>query len=87
MNDTVNLDAYSPREIAERIENVGVAKARLPLLSIVMLGMLAAGVLLRNVPGDAARGLSEKAASKIRYGCLAVIFLQSGLEQDPSVFK
>ena len=41
MNDTVNLDAYSPREIAERIENVGVAKARLPLLSIVMLGMLA----------------------------------------------
>lgn len=52
-----------------------------------LLGMLAAGVLLRNVPGDAARGLSDKAASKIRYGCLAVIFLSSGLEQDPSVFK
>jgi len=52
-----------------------------------LLGMLAAGVLLRNVPGDAARGLSEKAASKLRYGCLAVIFLSSGLEQDPGVFK
>ena len=52
-----------------------------------LLGMLAAGILLRNVPGDAARGLGEKAASKLRYGCLAVIFLSSGLEQDPSVFK
>ncbi len=34
-------DAYSPREIAQRVQSVGVAKARLPLLSLVMLGMLA----------------------------------------------
>lgn len=34
-------DAFSPGEIAERVQNVGVAKARLPLLSLVMLGMLA----------------------------------------------
>lgn len=34
-------DAYSPKEIAERVENVGVAKARLPLLSQIVLGVLA----------------------------------------------
>ena len=65
----------------------GLVLSRLLPVMPPLLGMLAAGVLLRNVPGDAARGLSEKAASKIRYGCLAVIFLQSGLEQDPSIFK
>lgn len=34
-------NAYSPREIAQRVEEAGVAKARLPLLSLVMLGVLA----------------------------------------------
>ncbi|HMW39159.1 MAG: formate/nitrite transporter family protein [Saprospiraceae bacterium] len=35
------FDAFSPSEIAERIENIGVVKARLPLLSMIMLGILA----------------------------------------------
>ena len=35
------FDAYSPAEIAERVESVGVAKARLPLLPMLMLGILA----------------------------------------------
>lgn len=35
------LDAYSPREVAERVETVGVAKARLPLLPMALLGVLA----------------------------------------------
>jgi formate transporter len=34
-------DAYSPLEIARRVEAVGVAKARLPVLSQVLLGILA----------------------------------------------
>ncbi len=34
-------DAFSPAEIAERVERVGVAKARLPTLSLLMLGVLA----------------------------------------------
>lgn len=34
-------DAYSPAEIAEKIESVGVKKARLPFLSMAMLGLLA----------------------------------------------
>jgi len=35
------LDAFSPREIAARVADVGVAKARLPLLTQVLLGVLA----------------------------------------------
>ena len=41
MSEIFGFDAYSPKEIAERVENVGVAKARLPLLSMAMLGVLA----------------------------------------------
>ncbi len=35
------FDAYSPQQIAERVEAAGVTKARLPLLTLWMLGMLA----------------------------------------------
>jgi len=41
MADNLNMDAYSPQQIAERVDNIGVTKARLPLLSMAMLGMLA----------------------------------------------
>lgn len=41
MPDTFKFDSYSPAEIADRVQNVGVVKARLPLLQTVMLGMLA----------------------------------------------
>ena len=34
-------DAYAPSEIARRVASVGVAKARLNLLPLVMLGVLA----------------------------------------------
>jgi formate/nitrite transporter len=37
----LGLDAYSPREIAEKVELVGVTKARLPFLQTAMLGVLA----------------------------------------------
>jgi formate/nitrite transporter len=35
------FDAYSPREIAERVEQAGVQKTVTPLLSLAMLGVLA----------------------------------------------
>lgn len=41
MSEIFGFDAYSSKEIAERVESVGVAKARLPLLSMAMLGVLA----------------------------------------------
>ncbi|MBL7897576.1 MAG: formate/nitrite transporter family protein [Crocinitomicaceae bacterium] len=36
-----NTDAYNPSEIAQRIEQVGVTKARLPLLKLFVLALLA----------------------------------------------
>ena len=41
MSTIFGFDAFSPEEIAERVETIGVAKARLPLLSMLMLGVLA----------------------------------------------
>ena len=35
------FDAYSPKEIAERVRCASIAKAAMPLLSLVMLGILA----------------------------------------------
>ena len=66
MSEFFGLDAFSPKEIAERVESVGVAKARLPLLTMLMLSVLAGAfiglgalyyVLVRSDPtlGFAAR--------------------------------
>src|SRR4249920_2745065 len=45
MSDLYGLDAYSPREIAKRVEEVGVAKARMSFLPLAMLGVLAGGFI------------------------------------------
>ena len=45
MSDLYGFDAYSPREIARRVEEVGVAKARMPFLPLFMLGVLAGGFI------------------------------------------
>jgi formate transporter len=45
MSDIFGLDAFAPKEIAEKVESVGVAKARLPLLSMLMLSILAGGFI------------------------------------------
>jgi len=39
------FDAYSPQQITEKIETVGVAKARLPLVPMFMLGVCAGGFI------------------------------------------
>ena len=41
MSEVFGFDAFAPAEIARRVESVGVVKARLPLLSMIMLGILA----------------------------------------------
>ncbi len=41
MQDIFGFDAFSPREIAGRVNDFCVVKARLPLLTMWMLGMLA----------------------------------------------
>lgn len=45
MPDIYGTDAYSPPEIAQRIEAVGVKKAKLPLLSLFCLAVLAGGFI------------------------------------------
>lgn len=39
--ETLEIDAYAPAQIAERVERAGVAKARLPFLQTFTLGVLA----------------------------------------------
>lgn len=41
MPEIYGFDVFSPKEIASRVETIGVAKARLPLLPMLMLGVLA----------------------------------------------
>ncbi|HSN31194.1 MAG TPA: formate/nitrite transporter family protein [Ideonella sp.] len=41
MSDIHGMDAYSPQEVARRVNDFCVVKARLPLLPLAMLGMLA----------------------------------------------
>lgn len=41
MSELNGFDAYSPREIAMRVETVGVTKARMATLPLLMLGVLA----------------------------------------------
>jgi formate transporter len=45
MTELFGFDCFSPKEIAERVENVGVTKANLPLLSMTALGVLAGGFI------------------------------------------
>jgi formate/nitrite transporter len=45
MAEIFGFDCYSPKEIAERVENVGVTKANLPPVSMAALGMLAGGFI------------------------------------------
>lgn len=60
MSQIFGADAYSPKEIAERVETVGVAKARLGLPAMLVLSILAGAfiglgalyfVLVRSDPG------------------------------------
>lgn len=45
MSEIYGFDAFSPKEIADRIEQIGVSKTRLPLRSVFMLGLLAGGFI------------------------------------------
>ncbi|MCW8836642.1 MAG: formate/nitrite transporter family protein [Rhodospirillales bacterium] len=41
MTNGFNMDAYAPREIAQRVENAGIGKATMPLTPLFTLGVLA----------------------------------------------
>ena len=45
MPELFGFDCYSPQQIAERVESVGRTKANLPLVSTIVLGVLAGGFI------------------------------------------
>jgi formate transporter len=45
MSDIYGFDAFSPREVAQRIDAIGVVKARLPLRAMGPLAVLAGGFI------------------------------------------
>jgi len=45
MAEILGFDAFSPKEIAEKVQTVGVVKAHLPSLQTLMLGVLAGGFI------------------------------------------
>jgi len=67
MSELYGSDAYAPSEVAQRIETVGVAKARLATLPLLMLGMLAGvfiglgAMLFVLVKSDATLGFASSA--------------------------
>jgi formate/nitrite transporter len=67
MSELYGSDAYAPREIAQRIESVGVTKARLATLPLLMLGVLAGAfiglgaMLFVLVRSDASLGFAASA--------------------------
>ena len=71
MSALYGFDAYSPKEVAARVQEVCVVKARLPLLSMWMLSLLAGGFIglgalyYTLVVSDAALGF---AASRVLGG-------------------
>jgi len=60
------FDAYAPRQIAERVAELGVTKTRQPLLTLAMLGMLAGAFIglgamfMVLVQSDASLGFAAK---------------------------
>ncbi|WP_339909070.1 formate/nitrite transporter family protein [Symmachiella dynata] len=45
MSEIFGAEAYTPKEVAARIETVGVTKANLPLIPLAALGVLAGGFI------------------------------------------
>lgn len=81
MSEVFATDAYSPKEIAAKIENVGVVKANMATLPLVMLGILAGafiglgGLFFVIVKSDSSLGF---AASQLLGGlvfCLGLLLV------------
>ena len=66
MTEVFGADAYAPRQIADRVRDVGVAKARLPLTSLFLLGVLAGAfiglgaLMFTLVASDASLGFAAQ---------------------------
>ena len=59
MTELYGSDAFSPQQVAERVESVGVAKARAPLLSLFMLGLLAGAFIAEGFVSENRAGFNN----------------------------
>lgn len=82
-----HLDAYSPREIAARLEAFCVDKVRLPLLPLVMLGVLAGAfvglgaMMFTLVSSDASLGFATgRLAGGLAFSLGLVLVVVAGAE-------
>lgn len=80
-------DAYAPAEIAARVESMGVAKARMPLLQMTMLGVLAGayigiGTLFSSlVLADAGLGFAvQRVAAGVCFSLGLIMVVVAGAE-------
>lgn len=64
--------------LAAQVGGLLAIKCKLPSL----LGMLLAGLLLKNIPGDPVQGLPSSWSTVIREAGLGIILMRSGLELD-----
>lgn len=81
MSELFGSDAYAPKEIAARIETVGVAKAQMATLPLIMLGLLAGafiglgGMFFVIVKSDASLSFAETQLLGGLVFCLGLILV------------
>lgn len=81
------FDAFSPKQIAEKVDSIGVAKARLPLLQMVMLGILAGafiglgGLYYTLVKSDATLGFAaQQVVGGVAFSLGLILVVVAGAE-------
>jgi len=87
MSEIFGSDAFSPKEIAQRVNDVGVAKVRLPLLSLIMLGLLAGafiglgGLYFVLIKSDASLGFAAgQVIGGVAFSLGLILVIVSGAE-------
>lgn len=87
MSEASGSDAYSPAEIAARINNFAIAKARLPLLQLSLLGVLAGAfiglgaMMFTLVASDASLGFAaNRLAGGLAFSLGLILISVAGAE-------
>jgi len=85
--DIYGFDSFSPKQIAEKVDSIGVTKARLPLLSMVMLGILAGafiglgGLYFTIVKSDASLGFAtQQVVGGLTFSLGLILVIVAGAE-------
>lgn len=87
MTELYGSDAFKPAEVARRVEEVGVAKARLPFVQTAMLGVLAGAFIglgalyFTLIASDASLGFAAgRVAGAIAFSLGLILVIVAGAE-------